>query len=164
MEGHVSGVPLSGLDAHRVWVRDFANTVVSRGHSRQCPAYVESETGITKLAPPKWLSNSAVYFGWQLVKGSDVSCCGPLELGPRCRMSLTGCGRKLESMELCLRGRHSCWESKTIETIFLTVINSHWSGTVSTVLATVRPHCRNGLSQMKCRILWLNFSNHLKLL
>ena len=37
-----SGGLLSRGDAHSVWVCDLANIVVSRGHSRWCPGYVES--------------------------------------------------------------------------------------------------------------------------
>ena len=37
---------LSLGDAHSVWLRDLANTGVSRGHSRLCPAYVESEPAL----------------------------------------------------------------------------------------------------------------------
>ena len=42
VEGCGGGL-LSGGDAHSVQLRDLANIVVSRGQSRWCPAYVQSE-------------------------------------------------------------------------------------------------------------------------
>ena len=36
------GLP-AGEDSHSVWLRDLAVNVVSKGHSRWCPAYVSSE-------------------------------------------------------------------------------------------------------------------------
>ena len=44
-EGRSGGL-LSGGDAHSVWLRDLANIVGSRGHSRWCPAYAESEPAL----------------------------------------------------------------------------------------------------------------------
>ena len=42
MEGRCGG-PVSRGDTHSPWLRDLANIAVSRGHSRWCPACVESE-------------------------------------------------------------------------------------------------------------------------
>ena len=42
MERRCGGLP-AGEDSRCVWLRDLAVNVVSRGHSRWCPAYVDSE-------------------------------------------------------------------------------------------------------------------------
>ena len=91
VEGRSGGL-LSGEDAHSVWPRDSANIVVSRGHSRWCPAYVETEQALLRTTEVT-RQQCSVSSGWQLAhQRSDVSC-GALKAGPRCRMSL-GWGRK----------------------------------------------------------------------
>ena len=59
-----SGGLLSRGDAHSVWVCDLANIVVSRGHSRWCPGYVESGQALpytTKVTRQQ----CSVSFRWQ---------------------------------------------------------------------------------------------------
>ena len=51
-------------DAHSVWLRDLANIVVSRGHSRWCPAYVESEQALLNTTEVTQ-QQCSVSFGWQ---------------------------------------------------------------------------------------------------
>ena len=53
------------LDAHSVWLRDLVNIAISKGHSRWCPAYVESEQALlntTELTQHQ----CRVSFGWHL--------------------------------------------------------------------------------------------------
>ena len=53
-----------GGGTHSVWLRDLTKIVVSRGHSRWCPAYVESEQALlntTKVTRQQ----CSVSFGWQ---------------------------------------------------------------------------------------------------
>ena len=87
--GIYSGFLLPGEDVRSVRLRYFANTAVNRGHSRGCPAYIESEsaslntTGVTRQQYGTCLLRVAVY---QL--RSDVSSCGLLAAGLRCGMSI----------------------------------------------------------------------------
>ena len=51
-------------DAHSVWLQNLINIVVSRGHRRWCPAYVQSEQALlnsTKVTQQQ----CSVFFGWQ---------------------------------------------------------------------------------------------------
>ena len=43
---------------------DLANTVVSRGHSRWCPAHVQSEQALLSTTEVTW-HQCSVSFGWQ---------------------------------------------------------------------------------------------------
>ena len=43
---------------------DLANIVVSRGHSRWCPAYVQSEQALLSTTEVTW-QQCSVFFGWQ---------------------------------------------------------------------------------------------------
>ena len=53
-----SGSLLSGGDTHSDWLHDFANTVVSKGHSRCCLRMLNQNRHY--WTPPKWLGSSAV--------------------------------------------------------------------------------------------------------
>ena len=92
--GICSGFLLPGEDVCSIRPRYFANTVVNRGHSGGCPAYIESEsaslntTAVTRQQYGTCLLRVAVY---QL--RSDVSFCGILAAGLRCGMKL-GVGMK----------------------------------------------------------------------
>ena len=59
-----SGGLLSGGDAHSVWLHDLANIVISRGHSRWCPAYVQSEQAPLSTTEVTW-QQCSVSFVWQ---------------------------------------------------------------------------------------------------
>ena len=52
-----------GGNAHTAWLRELANSVVSRGHSRGWPAYVQSEQALMNTAEVTW-QHCSVYFGW----------------------------------------------------------------------------------------------------
>ena len=106
VEGRSGGL-LSVGDAHSVWLRDLANIVVSRGHSRWCPAYVESEQALLNTTEVTQ-QQCSVSFGWQAING--------LTMGLRCGMS-PGCGRRWgmpgrAAREQCLWGRYRWWDSK----------------------------------------------------
>ena len=53
-----------GRGAHSVWLRDLANIGVSRGRSRWCPAYVESEPALLNTTNVT-RQQCSVSFGWQ---------------------------------------------------------------------------------------------------
>ena len=61
MEG-CSGSLLSGGDTHSDWLHDFANTVVSKGHSRCCLAHVESEQALLNTTKVTWQQRSVWHF------------------------------------------------------------------------------------------------------
>ena len=63
VEGRSGGL-LSGRDAHTVWLRDLASIVVSRGNSRWCPAYVQSEQALLNTTEVTQ-QQCSVSFGWQ---------------------------------------------------------------------------------------------------
>ena len=66
MEKRSGGLPWQGGGggAHSVGLPDLANVVVSRGHSRWCPAYVESDQAL--LNPNEVTRQQcSVSFGWQ---------------------------------------------------------------------------------------------------
>ena len=84
-----SGSLVSGGDAHSVWLHNLANIAISRGHSRWCPAYVQSEQAL--LNTTKVIQQQcSVSFGGQPTNQARYSC-GPLGERPWCRMS-PGCG------------------------------------------------------------------------
>ena len=60
----IGGNLLSRGDVHSVWLRDLANIVVSRGHSRWCPACVESEQALLNTNKVT-RQQCNVSFGWQ---------------------------------------------------------------------------------------------------
>ena len=76
-----SGGLLSGGDVHSAWFRHLANIVVSRGHNRWCPAYVESKqaslstTEVTRTQCMLCLLPAAAR------QRPDVSSCGSLAQG-----------------------------------------------------------------------------------
>ena len=62
MEGR-SGSLLSWGDAHSVWLHSLANIVISRGHRRWCPVYVESEQALLNTTEVTG-QQCNVSFGW----------------------------------------------------------------------------------------------------
>ena len=85
-----SGSLLSGGDTHTAWLHDLANIIISRRHSRWCPAYDESSNqNRHHWTPLKWISSiSGSPSDWAAHQWSDISSCGPLVAGPQCRTSL----------------------------------------------------------------------------
>ena len=63
-EGRNSGL-LSGRGAHSVWLRELANIVASRGHSRWCPTYLQSEQALLNVTAGVTRQQCSVSFGWQ---------------------------------------------------------------------------------------------------
>ena len=63
VEGRSGGL-LSGGNTHSVWFRDLANIVVSRGLSRWCPAYAQSEQALLNTTEVTW-EQCNVSFGRQ---------------------------------------------------------------------------------------------------
>ena len=73
------GCLLSGADAHSVSLRNLVNTVISRGHGKWCPVYVESEQALLHTALA-WLGLASVWCLLWLAahQRSDHLSCGPL--------------------------------------------------------------------------------------
>ena len=65
------GSLLSARNVHSVWLHDLAGIVVSRGHSRWCPAYLESEQAslnTTEVTAAVW----SLFQIWCLLQGNKV--------------------------------------------------------------------------------------------
>ena len=110
-----SGGLLSSGDAHSVWFCDLANIVASRGYSRWCPAYVQSEQALLNTAKVTQ-QQCSVSFWWQPTSDLTSPPVGLRGARPQCGMS-PGCGRRWGMPEQvarkqCLWGWHRWWESK----------------------------------------------------
>ena len=94
VEGRSGGL-LSGGDAHSAWLPDLANTVVSRGHSRWCPAYAESEQALLNTTEVT-RQQCSVSFGWLPTNDLTSLSVDLWGAGPWCGDVVTsgGCGRK----------------------------------------------------------------------